>query len=127
MFNLFSFGTKAYEDLRGQEFQQKFTSTKGAVLVDVRTAGEFSSGSIKGAKNIDFMSASFVEQFSKLDKSKEYFLFCRSGNRSGQACSILSKEGYKVYNLSGGVGAWPGNNQLANLKQSRLKGLLFVL
>lgn len=107
MFNLFSVGTKAYEDLRGQDFQQKFMSTPGAVLVDVRTPGEFSGGTIKGAKNIDFMSASFKAQFLKLDKSKEYFLFCRSGNRSGQACGLLAKEGYTVYNLAGGVGAWP--------------------
>ena len=107
MFNLFSMGTKAFEDLGGREFKDKFTATAGAVLVDVRTAGEFSSGTIQGAKNIDFMSPDFKEQFLKLDKNKEYFLFCRSGNRSGQACNILSKEGYKVYNLAGGVGAWP--------------------
>lgn len=107
MFNLFSIGTKAYENLSGREFKEKFTASKNAVLVDVRTAGEFSSGNIKGAKNIDFMSASFKDQFLKLDKGKEYFLYCRSGNRSGQASNILSKEGYKVYNLDGGIGAWP--------------------
>jgi rhodanese-related sulfurtransferase len=107
MFNLFSMGTKAYENLSGAEFKSKYTETTGAVLVDVRTAGEFASGTIKGAKNIDFMSSSFKEQFAKLDKAKAYFLFCRSGNRSGQACSVLAKEGYKVYNLNGGVGAWP--------------------
>lgn len=107
MFNLFSIGTKAYENLSGREFKEKFTATKDAVLVDVRTAGEFGSGNIKGARNIDFMSASFKDQFLKLDKSKEYFLYCRSGNRSGQACNILAKEGYKVYNLDGGIGAWP--------------------
>ncbi|GCC51531.1 rhodanese-like domain-containing protein [Chryseotalea sanaruensis] len=107
MFNLFSMGTKTYENLDGLEFKEKFTGTASAVLVDVRTPGEFSSGTIKGAKNIDFMSSSFKEQFLKLDKNKEYFLFCRSGNRSGQACNILSKEGYKVYNLDGGIGAWP--------------------
>lgn len=107
MFNLFSMGTKAYENLDGLEFKEKFTATSGAVLVDVRTPGEFASGTVKGAKNIDFMSSSFKEQFLKLDKNKEYFLFCRSGNRSGQACNILSKEGYKVYNLDGGVGSWP--------------------
>jgi rhodanese-related sulfurtransferase len=107
MFNLFSMGTKAYENLGGLEFKEKFTGTAGAVLVDVRTPGEFASGTVKGAKNIDFMSSSFKEQFLKLDKNKEYFLFCRSGNRSGQACNILSKEGYKVYNLDGGVSSWP--------------------
>jgi rhodanese-related sulfurtransferase len=106
MFGLFS-TTKAYENMDGLEFKEKFTSTQGAVLVDVRTAGECSDGTIKGAKNIDFMSSSFKDQFLKLDKSKEYFLFCRSGNRSGQACNLLSKEGYKVYNLDGGIGAWP--------------------
>jgi rhodanese-related sulfurtransferase len=106
MFGLFS-TTKAYENLDGLEFKEKFAVTQGAMLVDVRTAGEFSGGTIKGARNIDFMSASFKEQFLKLDKNKEYFLFCRSGNRSGQACHTLLKEGYKVYNLDGGIGAWP--------------------
>ena len=91
----------------GLEFKEKFLSTQEAVLVDVRTVGEFSGGTIKGAKNIDFMSVSFKDQFLKLDKNREYFLFCRSGNRSGQACNLLSKEGYKVYNLDGGIGAWP--------------------
>lgn len=105
MFNLFS-RTKSYEDLGGSAFKNKFKESKG-VLVDVRTPGEFQSGSIKGARNIDFMSAGFMEKFTQLEKDKEYFLFCRSGARSGQACSMLSKEGYKVYNLAGGVGAWP--------------------
>jgi len=105
MFNLFS-RAKEYEDLGGSEFKSRYNEVKG-VLVDVRTPGEFQSGSIRGARNIDFMSASFMERFTQLDKNKEYFLFCRSGARSGQACSILSKQGYKVYNLMGGVGAWP--------------------
>lgn len=108
MFNLFSLGTKAYENLRGSDFKEKFKATKGAVLVDVRTLGEFKGGSLKGARHIDFMSYSFKDEFLKLDKDKEYFLFCRSGNRSGQACNVLSKEGYKVYNLAGGIGTWPG-------------------
>jgi len=107
MFNLFSLGSKAYENLTGLAFKEKFKTTKGAVLVDVRTLGEFRSGSLKGAKHIDFMSYSFKDEFLKLDKDKEYFLFCRSGSRSGQACNVLSKEGYKVYNLAGGIGAWP--------------------
>ena len=73
----------------------------------MRTAGEFKSGTIRGARNIDFMSSLFGSQVSGLDKSKEYFLFCRSGNRSGQACNLMVKEGFKVYNLNGGVGEWP--------------------
>jgi len=94
-------------DLSGEEFKKKFESTPGAVLVDVRTPGEYRSGTIQGARNIDFLSPDFKNDFLKLDKNKSYFLFCRSGNRSGQACRMLAKEGYKVYNLDGGIGEWP--------------------
>jgi rhodanese-related sulfurtransferase len=106
MFNLFSIKKKD-TDLSGNEFKEKFTATPGAVLVDVRTPGEYRSGSIKGAINIDFMSPDFQREFLKLSKSKQYFLFCRSGGRSGQACAMLAGEGYTVYNLDGGIGEWP--------------------
>lgn len=107
MFNLFSSETKAYKSLGGQEFKQEYSKGKHSVLIDVRTAGEFGAGSIMGAKNIDIMSPDFDKQISALDKSKDYFLFCRSGHRSGQACSIMAERGFKVYNLKGGVNAWP--------------------
>lgn len=107
MFNLFSIGTKNYENLRGLEFKEKFNQSKGAVLLDVRTPGEFKGGTIKGARNIDFMSTSFSSQIATLDKSKEYFLLCRSGSRSAQACNLMAKEGFKVFNLAGGIGEWP--------------------
>lgn len=104
MFNLF-FKAKEY-DLDGAEFKSKYKAAKG-ILVDVRTPGEFQMGSIRGARNIDFMSPNFMERFTQLDKDKEYFLFCRSGARSGNACSMLIKQGYKVYNLASGIGGWP--------------------
>ena len=107
MFGLFGFGPKNYEALSGHEFQQKYKTSPGAVLIDVRTAGEFRSGSIRGARNIDIMSANFAKQVEHLDKSKEYFLFCRSGSRSAQACSVMANNGFKVYNLRGGVSDWP--------------------
>jgi rhodanese-related sulfurtransferase len=104
--NLFK---KNYEDLSGREFKQRFQSDKNAVLIDVRTPSEFKSGSIKGAKNIDVTGPGFSSEISKLDKSKQYFIFCRSGARSGHACRMMSAQGFKVINLSGGVGAWPSN------------------
>jgi|DewCreStandDraft_4_1066084.scaffolds.fasta_scaffold204144_1 rhodanese-related sulfurtransferase len=107
MFGLFSVGSKLYENLSGTEFKEKFLASNNAMLVDVRTPGEYRAGTIKGAKNIDFMSPGFKQEFLKLPKDKEYFLFCRSGNRSGQACAMLAKEGYKVYNLAYGIDDWP--------------------
>ncbi|WP_276371323.1 rhodanese-like domain-containing protein [Chryseolinea sp. H1M3-3] len=107
MFNLFSSPAKDYSSLSGREFKEKFLNTKKPVLIDVRTASEYSSGTIKGSKNIDIMSPRFKDAISKLDKTVEYFIFCRSGGRSAQACSIMAKEGFKVNNLKGGVGEWP--------------------
>ena len=103
MFN--SIFSKKENDLDGKAFRQKFETTDRAELVDVRTPGEFSSASIPGAKNLDLMAADFQSQVQKLDKDKTYFLFCRSGHRSGSAASLFKKLGLKSYNLVGGIGA----------------------
>lgn len=105
MFN--SIFSKKENDLDGKTFKQKFETTANAELLDVRTPGEFSSGSIPGAKNLDLMAPDFQNQVQKLDKDKTYFLFCRSGSRSGSAASLLEKSGLNSYNLAGGIGAWP--------------------
>lgn len=107
MFNIFSTGSKAYKSLHGKEFKEEFTRSNQPVLIDVRTPSEFASGSIAGAKNIDIMSPDFQNQIGTLDKGKQYFLFCRSGNRSAQACNIMAEQGFIVYNLKGGVDTWP--------------------
>lgn len=62
-----------YENLSGTEFKEKFLASNNAMLVDVRTPGEYRAGTIKGAKNIDFMSPGFKQEFLKLPKDKEYF------------------------------------------------------
>lgn len=107
MFNIFKFAPKKYEDLDGNTFKTRYQLSPKAALLDVRTAGEFASGTIKGAKNLDVTTGQFQSALKTLDKDKEYFVFCRSGNRSGSACDMMSAQGFKCYNLSGGIGAWP--------------------
>jgi rhodanese-related sulfurtransferase len=107
MFDIFS--KKKPTDLNGQEFKNKFSDDKNAVLLDVRTPGEFQSGAIVSAKNIDYMAPDFKAKLAKLDNSKAYFVYCRSGNRSGNAVSIMNKEGFNAFNLVGGIGAFPKN------------------
>jgi rhodanese-related sulfurtransferase len=110
MFSLFSslFGAGKYDTLSGRQFKDLFkTSAKSAVLLDVRTPAEYRSGTLPKAINVDVTAKTFADQLAKLDKSKTYFVFCRSGGRSASACSKMSREGFKVYNLSGGIGAWP--------------------
>lgn len=107
MFNLFSSSTKVYKSLDGKAFKDEYAKSRQPVLLDVRTAEEFGSGTINNARNIDIMSPEFHKHISALDKSRAYFVFCRSGGRSGQACNIMAQQGFTVYNLKGGVGSWP--------------------
>jgi phage shock protein E len=70
------------------------------ILVDVRTPEEFASGHVKKARNSDFSGGQFAEQIQGWDKSKTYYLYCASGNRSGKAAQLMSDAGFKhVYNL----------------------------
>ncbi len=95
-------------NLSGGQFKQQLQDAPKAVLLDVRTAAEFSGGTIPGARNIDFFSPIFQQKIGQLDKDATYFVFCRSGNRSGQACKMMHQIGFDVRNLSGGIGAFPG-------------------
>ena len=62
---------------------QQVGLAEGTVIIDVRTPGEFASGHLEGALNIDVQSPDFAAQVSQLDPTQEYFIYCRSGNRSG--------------------------------------------
>ena len=90
------------ENLSGRAFKKQLQEAEKAILLDVRTAGEYSGGTIPGSKNIDFLSPNFSKKVESLDKDATYFVFCRSGNRSGQACKMMHKMGFDVRNLSGG-------------------------
>ncbi len=81
-----------------------------SVIIDVRTDDEFNTGFIEGAVNIDFyMGNKFISEIDKLDKSKSYFIYCKSGARSGQTCELMKQKGFKkVYNLEGGILGWTG-------------------
>ena len=76
-------------------------------LVDVRTAGEYSQGTIPGSVNIDVNSGEFgVTADSLLDKSRTVAVFCRSGRRSKKAAEILSLNGFNVVELDKGYNSW---------------------
>lgn len=79
---------------------------EGAFLVDVRSAGEFASGSVKGAVNIPLDKVG--SQLAKFKGKKNIVVFCRSGNRSGQAKSILEQNGFQ--NVING-GTWNNVSQ----------------
>ena len=97
-------------DIEIDEFKKKMASEK-YVLVDVRTAEEFVDGYIEGALNIDYFSATFSDEISKLGLEKSALVYCRSGNRSGKSMRIMYDLGFKeVYNLIGGIREWKAKN-----------------
>ena len=88
------------------DFSNKITES-GVVILDVRTPGEFAEGYIEGARMIDFQGGSFETEIATLDKNATYAVYCRSGNRSGQAVKIMQDAGFlNLFNLEGGVIDW---------------------
>lgn len=82
-----------FKSTRANSEELKKIVNNNAFLVDVRSSGEFSSGSAKGAINIplDKIKAN-IKKFKGKDN---IVVFCRSGNRSGQAKSILEQNGIR--------------------------------
>ena len=89
---------------------QKLINDSKTTIVDVRTEEEVEEGIIPNSINIDiYKGQEFVAQLEKLDKTKNYYVYCRSGNRSGQACAIMKNLGFdKAFNLQGGFMNWEG-------------------
>lgn len=74
---------------------------EGAFLVDVRSPSEFAGGSAKGAVNIPLDQV--TQKMDKFKNKDHIVVFCRSGNRSGQAQSILEQNGFNNVTNGGTV------------------------
>ncbi len=98
-------------DLSQEAWASQLKEDTQSVVLDVRTLDEVSEGVIPGAIHLDiFMGQGFLDGLEKLDKSKNYFVYCRSGNRSGQACAIMQSVGFETtHNLVGGFMEWTGD------------------
>jgi rhodanese-related sulfurtransferase len=89
---------QVYEAVYGEDNMQ---------LVDVRTEEEYEVSHLKNAQNICVTSDDFREKVASLDKMKPVYVYCKSGNRSSKAASILIELGFtQVYDLQGGHQSW---------------------
>lgn len=76
-------------------------------ILDVRTPAEFAQGHLPGAVNLDLSGSGFSDGIAALDKSKTYFVYCQTSNRSGTATEMMADAGFEdVYDLQGGIVAW---------------------
>ncbi|WP_299102861.1 rhodanese-like domain-containing protein [uncultured Winogradskyella sp.] len=97
-------------DLSQEDWIKQLEADNNSVILDVRTQDEVDAGFIPTAKHIDiYKGQGFIDELEELDKSKNYYVYCRSGARSGQACGIMDQLGFEnAYNLEGGFNDWDG-------------------
>lgn len=107
-----TFLSKHMADLSQEAWMEQLSHDENAVIMDVRTEEELEElGMIPNALHLDiYESQEFMDAIQKFDKNKSYYIYCRSGVRSGQACAILNQIGIdKAYNLLGGFIEWEGD------------------
>ena len=80
-----------------------FAKDPDILIIDVRTEAEWNLGYIENAIHIPLDTIEKNITFTEPDKNKEIYLYCRSGNRSGKATSILQNLGYKNVTNIGGI------------------------
>ena len=97
-------------NLTQEDWVSQFEADENAVILDVRTEAEFNEGSIPDAINMDiYEGQAFMENLEALDKSRNYYVYCRSGARSAKACEVMNSMGFEnAFNLLGGFLEWDG-------------------
>ncbi len=94
-------------NLNALEFLNNISSDEFAVIIDVRTPQEFNEGHIPNSFLIDIYNPKFTQKIVELDKSKNYYLYCHSGNRSYHAGKFMLSEGFEsVQHLENGIISW---------------------
>ncbi|MFH0735037.1 MAG: rhodanese-like domain-containing protein [bacterium] len=95
--------------LNSKDFWENYCSDINAVLLDVRTREEFEEIRIPNSILIDFYQPNFLEEISKLDINKSYYIYCKKGIRSLKAAKNMYDFGItKIYNLAEGITTWDG-------------------
>ena len=96
-----SCSNKGYSNINLKKAIKTINNSTNLMLLDVRTAEEYSTGNIPNSINVDVLSPDFKLKIDLLDKNKEYLVYCRSGNRAAIASSIMATNGFiKIYNLN---------------------------
>lgn len=92
----------AVQNVRAADFQQQLAERPGTII-DVRTQDEYDEGHLAETdQHLNLLNGDFEAALSSLDKDETYYLYCRSGNRSGQAARLMAKKGFEnVYNIGG--------------------------
>lgn len=95
------------DTLAPQAFIKQAKADTTAIILDVRTPGEYKEEHLAGAQQLDFLNTSvFDAGIKQLDNTHTYYVYCRSGKRSHNACIKMKKQGLKVFDMEGGILNW---------------------
>jgi phage shock protein E len=92
----------AVAGLTGCTTQEPLDMSQYAAVIDVRTPEETSMGYLEGAQLFDIQNPTFMDMLSTLDPAADYYIYCRSGNRAGQAIEIMKQAGFTGELVNGG-------------------------
>lgn len=97
-------------NLTQEDWVSQLEADDNSFIIDVRTDAECDEGMIPNSVNIDiYEGKDFMAKIEALDKSKNYYVYCRSGARSAKACEVMDGLGFEnTYNLLGGILEWDG-------------------
>ena len=98
-------------NLSQEDWKSQLESDNNAVILDVRTEDECNEGIIPNAiLNDIYKGQGFIYRLEELDKAKNYYVYCKAGGRSAQACAVMNQMGFEnTYNLEGGFMNWKGD------------------
>lgn len=98
------------QDLTQEAWASQLKADANAIILDVRTEAEWEEGIIPGAVLNDiYKGQSFIYRLEEMDKTKNYYVYCKAGGRSAQACQIMDQMGFpQTFNLVGGFMNWNG-------------------
>lgn len=92
-----------------KSFEEEIKSDAESVILDVRTKQEHDEVRLPNSVLIDLYNPEFRSKVEALDKTKKYYVYCRSGNRSYHAGLSMIQMGFEnVYNLAPGIIGWYG-------------------
>ncbi|MGC6478762.1 MAG: rhodanese-like domain-containing protein [Flavobacteriaceae bacterium] len=97
-------------ELDQKEWADQLAQTADAIILDVRTPEEYAAGHIPQAQLLNIREPqNFMDGLGALAPDKPYYVYCRSGMRSAQACQVMLSQGFnKTFNLLGGILEWEG-------------------
>lgn len=110
LFIISSFTPTELTIIYSKDVNKMISGKKKYIILDVRTPGEFNSGHIKGAINIDVNQNDVYTKIDKLDKKATYIVYCRTQNRSQVVGNYMISKGFKeVYKMQDGIVGWLAN------------------